>query len=707
MTDPTTRRRGVRQAGAAAVVTTLSAVVALVLGRIGTAFLQDPQLHTTTLWLAAAVGLFATLCARPARRPSVLAGLGVGVAAANLISGKGLLVSTGYGLANAVEAGAAAVLIGALTGLAPAGGIRPRGRGDAGGLVAALLGGVLAGACVVAATLWCAEVPDVLVLSRGYLCAHTVGLLIVAPLLLVLPRTAAAWRTTLRQRRLNVQWALGLIGIAAFTAVIFFSDIDDAFGSVMIVPLLAAAALLTPVRALSTLVAACVIAVLGTVHGHGPLSTIDDPVLRTTALQGLLAAYCLMTITVTLIADGRMRATARLRDAERLADLAFDHAPTGMLVSSLAPGHVGEILAVNTALCELLHRRPEQLVGRHVKDLAPAADAATADEHIAAMVSGAMTSYTRERALVRADGRVLPTSHAINVVRPEDGPPYAISQITDLRGRIEAEKAMADALEAQLVAVAKLRELNAARVDAAARLAHDLRSPLTCVRAYQELLLTGAAGDLTDEQEGMLEIAMRNADRVIGLVDELVSTASLELEKIDVLRLTRMPVGQVITAALDTVQPVCTRQQQVLVRPTSGLDVVVAADPVQLERALVNVLANAAKYTPEGGRITVTVSGTGDGIAIAVADTGIGIPAHQLGRVGEQFFRADTAQASRIKGTGLGLAVTRAVLAKHGGRLHVESAAGHGSTFTLWLPLATGRDAASGEIDAAAMALVR
>jgi len=232
-----------------------------------------------------------------------------------------------------------------------------------------------------------------------------------------------------------------------------------------------------------------------------------------------------------------------------------------------------------------------------------------------------------------------------------------------------------------------LRRLNEARVAASARLAHDLRSPLTCARAYQELLLIGAAGDVDADQAQMLEVALRNTDKVIDLVDELVSTAALEVQAIDATHRRTMPLGALLSSALETVGVVCLRRGQRL-RHSDGHaeDLMVFVDPTQMERALVNVLTNAAKYTPEGGRISVTVEPDGEGVAIAVSDTGIGIPPQQIARLGEQFFRADTAHAEGIKGIGLGLAVTKAVLDKHGGRLTVTSTPGLGSTFTLWIP---------------------
>jgi PAS domain S-box-containing protein len=357
-----------------------------------------------------------------------------------------------------------------------------------------------------------------------------------------------------------------------------------------------------------------------------------------------------------------------------------------MYIASLAPGHVGELLYVNTALCELVMRAREDLVGRHVEVLAPADDARLARTRIADMLARRFSSESRERVLLRADGRQVPTREAVNAVFPEQGPPYLIAQLTDLRPQQEAHAALLDAFDTQRKVLARLREATESRKAAVRSLSHDLRSPLTSVRAYQELLLDGAAGDLAGEQREMLEIAFRNTDRVIDLVDDLATAAALEAEPVDVTSHQRVAIDEVLAAVLDTTQSLCTRRRQTLVRPTAPLGVRVEGDAVQLERALLNVLSNAVKYTPEGGTVTVATMVIDDRLAIAVTDTGIGIPAHQIEHLGEQFFRAESALAEGIPGTGLGLAVTKAVLTQHGGSMSVSSS-DRGSTFTLTLPV--------------------
>lgn len=152
-----------------------------------------------------------------------------------------------------------------------------------------------------------------------------------------------------------------------------------------------------------------------------------------------------------------------------------------------------------------------------------------------------------------------------------------------------------------------------------------------------------------------------------------------------------------LTAALDTVQPVCMREGQTLVRPASGLEVEISADPAQLERALVNVLANAAKYTPRDGRVTVTVSTRADRVEIAATDSGIGIPPHQIERWGEQFFRADSARGEPLRHQ------ARARCHQSGGRQARRTIAdlvraGAGSRFTLSLPIAANLPAPSSRV---------
>ena len=230
-------------------------------------------------------------------------------------------------------------------------------------------------------------------------------------------------------------------------------------------------------------------------------------------------------------------------------------------------------------------------------------------------------------------------------------------------------------------------------------ISHELRTPLTSILGYLELVLDDP--ELGEESRTHLGTVERNAQRLLRLVGDLLFTAqvdagrfSLQPEDVDL-------VG-VVRAAEETVRVTAatTGVEVVVDVPDGGL--VVHGDAVRLGQACDNLVSNAVKFTPAGGRVTLALRSawrTADGAVVdapqddavpvarlAVSDTGIGIPAGEQGRLFARFFRASTARRHAVPGVGLGLAITRAIATAHDGTLEVASLEGRGTTFTLTLP---------------------
>jgi signal transduction histidine kinase len=232
-------------------------------------------------------------------------------------------------------------------------------------------------------------------------------------------------------------------------------------------------------------------------------------------------------------------------------------------------------------------------------------------------------------------------------------------------------------------------------------ISHELRTPLTSILGYLELVLDDDDQPLTDEQRSYLTTVERNADRLLRLVGDLLFTA-----QVDAGRFTLTPadvdLAAVVRAAEESVRVTAANAgvDVVVDVPSDGL--VVAGDAVRLGQACDNLVSNAVKFTPAGGRVTLSLHAawrTSDGeivgeprpdalpvAQLAVSDTGIGIPATEQGKMFTRFFRASTAQKNAVPGVGLGLAITKAITTAHGGTLDLVSAEGAGTTFTLTLP---------------------
>lgn len=211
---------------------------------------------------------------------------------------------------------------------------------------------------------------------------------------------------------------------------------------------------------------------------------------------------------------------------------------------------------------------------------------------------------------------------------------------------------------------------------------HELRSPLTGVIGYLELLLDGAFGDLPHEALEALSDVSNSAERLLELINDLL--ALWRAEDRGTGRLEDLDLGSVVASAVRAMDPVAAGKHVELTFTSE--DVTTVGDRRQLERAFINVISNAVKFTPQGGRVAVRVNAYGGRAHVEVADTGVGIPSDEIDSVFDRFYRASTAERADIPGTGLGLPLVREVIVAHGGDVHVRSTVGVGTNFVLELP---------------------
>jgi signal transduction histidine kinase len=223
--------------------------------------------------------------------------------------------------------------------------------------------------------------------------------------------------------------------------------------------------------------------------------------------------------------------------------------------------------------------------------------------------------------------------------------------------------------------------------DFVSTVSHEMRTPLTCIAGYLELLMDDAAGPLTDEQRQLVVIAQRNCSRLASIAEDLLVLSRGDLGCILDERVT-LPVRAVVDAAVRAVAGLLTERRLEFEVDTAQAHGRIAVDPAQLERAVTNLLSNAIKFTPDGGRIRIGASSDQDTVTIAVRDTGIGISAADQENLFERFFRTDEARHRAIQGTGLGLAIVRDIVQAHGGTVVVDSVPDCGSTMTIRLPAA-------------------
>ncbi len=236
--------------------------------------------------------------------------------------------------------------------------------------------------------------------------------------------------------------------------------------------------------------------------------------------------------------------------------------------------------------------------------------------------------------------------------------------------------------EDQLLQARRLAEqANDARAKFLSMMSHDLRSPLTSITGHASLLAAGMHGPLTDEQREGLARIREAGQELLRMINDILNFAKLESGRV-VVHLSQIRVADAVTRAASLVHVRIAEEGLAFeAQDCDGEEVL--ADPDRLQQVLLNLLTNAIKFTPAGGRISVSCGRHGERVLLRVHDTGIGSPADQLQRVFEPFVQLD---ATRADGVGLGLAISRDLARAMGGELTVESAPGEGSTFTVALP---------------------
>ncbi len=233
--------------------------------------------------------------------------------------------------------------------------------------------------------------------------------------------------------------------------------------------------------------------------------------------------------------------------------------------------------------------------------------------------------------------------------------------------------------------ITRLRALEQLRKDFVANVSHELRTPLASIQGFAETLRSGGLEDVEHRLE-FVEAIEQDARRLTRLVDDLLDLSSIESGK-RTPRLAPLSFRPVAEEAAAGLRPLAAaRRVSIELELPGGLPKVLA-DPDQLRQVLTNLLDNAVKFNREGGRVVVSARPEGGRLTVSVRDTGAGIPAADLPRVFERFYRVEKARSRELGGTGLGLAIVKHIVEAHGGSVAVESVEGAGSTFMFTLPL--------------------
>ena len=234
--------------------------------------------------------------------------------------------------------------------------------------------------------------------------------------------------------------------------------------------------------------------------------------------------------------------------------------------------------------------------------------------------------------------------------------------------------------------VSELKRLERVRREFVANVSHELRTPLTAIKGYAETLRDGGLRDPETAAE-FVRVIHRHAERLRALIEDLLDLAAVEQGEA---RIDLAPVAlrDVATQAEAVARPAAAGKRHTLTLDVPGDLPRVLADRDRLGQVLINLLDNAVKFTPEGGRIEVSARPSSGRVVLSVKDNGVGIPPEDIGRIFERFYRVGRSRDRREGGTGLGLAIAKHLTQAMGGTIEVESRPGSGTTFRVSLPAA-------------------
>ena len=233
--------------------------------------------------------------------------------------------------------------------------------------------------------------------------------------------------------------------------------------------------------------------------------------------------------------------------------------------------------------------------------------------------------------------------------------------------------------------ITEQRRLEDAKSNFLSVISHELRTPLATIKGFLTLILSGKAGPLTETQEEFLKLVKGQAESLHAMINDLVEFSGIQMQR-DVLDLSPVSLYEIAKIVSARLMPLADEKKVCLVNDIPPDLPLIEGDRFRLEQVVTNLVCNALKFTPEGGAVILTGADMSDELTFSVEDTGAGIPKEELDRVFEPFYQVSRGTTRLHGGMGLGLAICKSVIERHGGRIVIRSIEGRGSVFSFFLP---------------------
>jgi PAS domain S-box-containing protein len=421
---------------------------------------------------------------------------------------------------------------------------------------------------------------------------------------------------------------------------------------------------------------------LNRMEGSTPLTEDDVKLLESLATRAARAIA-----TAQLMRDQKLTAneletrvsdrTKELTTANQFLDSLLENIPNMIFVKDAKDLR---FVRFNLAGEDLLGFSRDELIGKNDFDFFPADQA---EQFISAdretLRKGQLVDIPEENIQTKAKGARVLHTRKIPVLDASGEPSFLLGISEDITEAKKVQEALRQAQE-------EAEKASRAKSQFLANMSHELRTPLNAILGFSALLRDDATGRLDEATRlRFLNQIHSSGQHLLELINDVLDLSKVEAGQMDLL-LQPVELGQLIDEVRATVEPLA-RTKSVALNIVLAPELRLVADPAKVRQMLLNLVSNAIKFTPSGGRIDIRRRRLEALIEISVTDTGIGIAEEDLGRLFTEFQQLDAGRGQRQEGTGLGLALTKRFAELHGGRVSVESKLGKGSTFTLHLPI--------------------
>jgi two-component system phosphate regulon sensor histidine kinase PhoR len=633
--------------------------------------LTPPGAHTAAWWPAAGAGVVAVLCARK-RRLAVALLVGLVTVGSNHVAGRPLDVSIGFGIANFSEAW----LVSTIVSRGIEGPVLRRMSDVARLLVAILMGSLVIGvlAAAVVGTLQHGRFVDTLI---AVMASHAAAVIVVVPPALV------AYGPGAQGNRREVAAQI----IVMCTVVVFVFSPGDTFPLAFLTfPVLSWAAFnFSYGFVIIELLLSAVLTVELTAAGGGPFTAAE--VSGANATNQMLQIFLIAQAgTIIFFGAGRLERERLAEQVESSAQLlrgGLVGAQVGLLI--LQPIRFPEVrvLLGNDAASEMLEW--PALAGK-LEDLGPGGVVRLSRRDPAVKIF----DVYRQSGLAEQRGELTTRSgrrvqYFLSTRNSEFDQGVITAQFVDITERYEAQLANQKALEHEQYLVDQLRDLNRQKDDFVSSVSHELRTPITSILGFSEVMEDAVA---EPELQEYVAVIQRNARRLADLVEDLLELGSMSA-KTAIKTSRAVDLHQLIQECVEEQSTMAKSRGVIVSTSFDRQSPFVQSVSHDLTRIVSNILSNAIKFSHQAGEVDVATSCTDDEVRLVIADTGPGIPAEDVEKVFERFYRSPAEALRVIPGTGLGLPIVKSLVERHGGRITLTSGhAAGGTTVTVTMPRA-------------------